>query len=63
MESKLDPADLAVFTAMEYGVTTPGNHCYDTTNLARLTKIISEYLNEQLEKETLHGKTKKLKMK
>lgn len=56
MESNLDPADLAVFMAMEYGVTTPGAHCYDTNNLARLTKIINEYLNEQLEKEVLRGK-------
>lgn len=54
MESKLDPADLAVFMAMEYGVTTPGNHCYDTTNIARLTKIITEYLGEQLEKQVLY---------
>ena len=58
MESNLDPADLAVFMAMEYGVTTPGNHCYDTTNLARLTKIIKEYLDEQLAKEVLRGQTK-----
>lgn len=56
MESKIDSADLAVFMAMEYGVTTPGNYCYDTNNIARLTRIIADYLNEQLEKEVLRGK-------